>query len=321
MKLSKTITRKLRFLLPATLLFVASATKVQAQLVDLQAVSIDPSALSINVGQTAQIFVAMRNNGPAAIPVGEATAQVTLSSVYLDLGTPLNFTNACGQWTYLGNVPGVGTNNLFFQNNAGAIPAGFTCTFQFDVKGKAGSGGPSGITLASSLSATATTSDNDGSNQAATTEVTVTGTPDFTNSQFFSTTQIAAGGTINEVVSIRNVGAGPNTAPIVFTVTNYAAITGLTAVSNTNPSVTIGFTTYTLDNANWTITSTTSALTFTSNVGVTINPGQQRFLGININRAAGANGTVTHSSTITAGTGGGETPTNNNSISNTLLKN
>lgn len=321
MKLSKIITRHFRILLPATAIFMASATKVQAQLVDLQAVSIDPSALSINVGQTAQIFVAMRNNGPNPIPVGEATAQVTLSSVFLDLGTPLNFTNACGQWTYLGNVPGVGTHNLFFQNNAGAIPNGFTCTFQFDVTGKAGSGGPSGITLASSLSATATTSDNDGSNQAATTEITVSGTPDFTNSQFFSTTQVAAGGVINEVVSIRNVGAGPNTAPIVFTVTNYAPITGLTASSNTDPSVTIGFTTYTLDNANWTVTSTTSALTFTSNVGVTINPGQQRFLGVRINRAAGANGTVTHSSTIAAGTGGGETPTNNNSISNTLLKN
>lgn len=321
MKLSKTITRKLRTLLPLALLCMATSSKVQAQLVDLQAVSIDPGALSINVGQTTQIFVAMRNNGPNPIPVGEATAQVTLSSVFLDLGTPLNFTNACGQWTYLGNVPGVGTHNLFFQNNAGAIPNATTCTFQFDVTGKAGSGGPSGITLASSLSATATTSDNDGSNQAATTEITVSGTPDFTNSQFFTSTQVGAGGVIDEVVSIRNVGAGPNTAPIVFTVTNYSALSGLTASSNPAASVTIGFTNYTLDNINWTVVSTPSALTFTSNAGVIINPGQQRFLGVRINRAAGANGTVTHSSTITSGTGGGETPSNNNSISNTLLKN
>jgi hypothetical protein len=156
---------------------------------------------------------------------------------------------------------------------------------------------------------------------ASATITVVAGMQDLTNSQFFTTTQIAAGGTIDEVVGIRNVGSAATTAPVVFSVTNYSAITGLSAASNTNPTVTIGFTTYTLDNANWTITSTPSALTFTSNAGIFLNPGQTRFLGVRITRAAGANGTVTHSSTIVAGTGGGESPTNNNSISNTLLKN
>jgi len=149
----------------------------------------------------------------------------------------------------------------------------------------------------------------------------VAGLMDLTNSQFFSTTQIAAGGTIEEVIGIRNVGNAATTAPVVFSVTNYSAITGLSAAANPNPTVTIGFTTYTLDNANWTLTSTPSALTFTSNPGVVFNPGQTKFLGVRISRAAGANGTVTHSSTIVAGTGGGESQTNNNSISNTLLKN
>jgi hypothetical protein len=147
------------------------------------------------------------------------------------------------------------------------------------------------------------------------------GIPDLAVSQFFTTTQVTAGGTIDEVIGIRNVGAGATSAPIVITVTNYSTLTGLSAISNPNPGVTIGFTTYTLDNANWTTTSNPSALTFTSNPGVSINPGTTKFLGIRITRAAGARGTVTHSAVITSGTGGGETPINNNSISNTLLKN
>jgi len=146
------------------------------------------------------------------------------------------------------------------------------------------------------------------------------GTPDLTTSQFFSTTQIAPGGTIDEMISIRNVGLVATPAPIVFTLTNYAAITGLSATLPGVPSLTIGFTTYTLSNTNWTVTTTPSALTFTSNPGFSINPGATAFVGVRITRTAGANGTVTHSSTITGGTGGGETKVNNNSISNALLK-
>ena len=146
------------------------------------------------------------------------------------------------------------------------------------------------------------------------------GTPDLTTSQFFSTTQIAPGGTIDEMISIRNVGTVATPAPIVFTITNYAAITGLSTALLGTPTLTIGLTTYTLSNANWTVTTTPGELTFTSNAGFSINPGATAFVGVRITRAAGAKGTVTHSSTINSGTGGGETKVNNNSISNTLLK-
>jgi hypothetical protein len=164
-----------RITLLTMVLFFATALQLRAQNVDLQAVSIDPTLPTIGVGQVGQIVVAMKNNGPSVIPVGEATAQITLSSVFLDLAIPFNFTDACGQWTYLGNVPGAGTHNLFFQNNAGPIPVGGPfCSFQFNIAGKMPTVAPSGITLASSLSAGATTSDVDGSNQAATTEINVT---------------------------------------------------------------------------------------------------------------------------------------------------
>jgi hypothetical protein len=331
MKPSYTNVKKtiLKISLLTTMMFCMAVSKTNAQDVDLQAVSISPSLPSISVGQTAFIQVSMRNNGPSAIPMGEATASITFSSVYLDFGLPalpVNFSDPCNNWTYLGNVPGAGTNNLFFQNNGGALAASQTCNFQFDVRGKSGVAGSNNlITLASSLSPTATTNDQNGTNQSASVELAVTGTPDLTASQLFTTTQVAAGGVIDAIVAVRNVGASPTSAPSVFNVTTYSALTGLTVTSNPNPSVTIGFTTYTLDNANWTFNPGTGE--FTSNAGVFVQPGVPgvRYVGVRITRGSnpnqGSNGIVNQTVTIVNGTGGGETPTNNNTINNSLQKN
>jgi len=318
-----------RLALLTAMMFFMGVSKTKAQDVDLIAVSISPGLPSIAVGQTTFIEVAMRNQGSNLIPVGEATAQVTFSSVYLDFGLPalpVNFTDPCSRWVYLGNVPGAGTNNLFFRNDAGALTNNATCNFRFDVRGKIGVAGANNvITLASSLSPTATVNDVNGTNQSASAELTVTGTPDLTASQLFTTTQVAAGGVIDEVVAIRNVGASPTSAASVFNVTTYLPITGLTVTSNSNPTVTIGFTTYTLDNANWTFNAGTGD--FTSNPGVFVQPGVLgvRYLGVRITRgtggSAGSNGTVNQTVTIASGTGGGETPTNNNTINNSLTKN
>ena len=167
-----------RLLVLGTVLLLSAAGRLQAQNVDLQAVSIDPSTPSLAVGQVGQIVVSMRNNGPSVIPLSEATAQITLSSVYLDIALPVTFSDApCNQWTYLGNVPGAGTHNLFFQNNGAAIPVGaLGCSFSINVAGKAVTTAPSGITLASSLAPTATTSDVNGTNQAASSEINITAT-------------------------------------------------------------------------------------------------------------------------------------------------
>jgi hypothetical protein len=149
----------------------------------------------------------------------------------------------------------------------------------------------------------------------------VAGTPDLTSSQFFSTTQISAGGVIDEVIVIRNVGTAPTSGPISFTITNYSALTGLTVTQTAAGSnVTIGIDTYTISNG-WTFNSATG--TFTSNN--VIPAGGANNVGIRITRgtggSAGANGSVTQTTTIAAGTGGGETPSTNNTISNTILKN
>lgn len=165
------------------LLFLAcSSIKAMAQekciKVDLQGVSIDPIPAVVEKGQTATIMVVMKNNGPCTIPKGEGTAQVTLDANILDLGTPLNFIDICGQWTYLGVITENGFHNLFFQTNEAEIPAaGPFCTFQFDVKVKSWIKDPTLITMVSSLSATATTADIDGKNQSAGTELKISATP------------------------------------------------------------------------------------------------------------------------------------------------
>ena len=175
-KLKKTGSRAL--LLPVILCCLI-ATKGSAQIgcgiVDLQAVSISPDIPVIAKNQTATIFVTMKNNGPFCfIPIGEATAQVSLSSVYFDLAVPFNFVSTCGQWSFVGSFPTPGSHNLFFRNNAGPIPVGGPfCGFQFNIGGKAITPVPSTISLASSLHATATNTDGDGSNQAATADVLV----------------------------------------------------------------------------------------------------------------------------------------------------
>jgi hypothetical protein len=155
-----------------------STVQVMAQCpgnVDLEATSMDPASPVIQVGQTTQIIVAMSNNGPCVIPTGEATLQITMSSVAFDIGVPFNLVDFCSpQWTYLGVITNATQHNLFFQNNGGPIPVGSgLCYFQFDIKGKAITTN-SPITLASSLSATATSSDVNPVNQSVSTTLTVT---------------------------------------------------------------------------------------------------------------------------------------------------
>ena len=175
-KLKKTGSRAL--LLPVILCCLL-ATKGSAQvacgIVDLASASITLDLPVIAKNKTATIFVTLRNDGPTCfIPVGEATAQVTLSSVYFDLAVPFNFVSNCGQWTYLGNFPTPGSHNLFFRNNGGPIPVGGPfCGFQFNIGGKAITPVPSTISLTSSLHPTATNADGDASDQSASTDVLV----------------------------------------------------------------------------------------------------------------------------------------------------
>ncbi|QHV94876.1 beta strand repeat-containing protein [Spirosoma endbachense] len=148
------------------------------------------------------------------------------------------------------------------------------------------------------------------------------GLPDLTPSQLFSSSQIAPGQTIDVLVAIRNVGATPTSAQVVFNVTNYIASTGLTMVVNTDPTVTIGGNVYTLNTNDFSVNSNQFAFTFTSVAGasgVIANAGN-KIVAFKITRAMGSNSSsVTNTVTIPDGTGGGETPVNNNTIANTFF--
>jgi hypothetical protein len=123
-----------------------------------------------------EIEVVMRNNGPCAIPVGDATAQITISADQIELAKPFGFKDECNQWEFLTSNMAGKNYNLFFKNTKAPIPAGGAmCAFRFSVKGKSEANGTSRITLASSLSGSARTSDMDGNNQSAYAEIAVGG--------------------------------------------------------------------------------------------------------------------------------------------------
>lgn len=147
------------------------------------------------------------------------------------------------------------------------------------------------------------------------------GQSDLTSSQFFTATQLTPGTSFDEVISIRNVGAGSTSGTVSFTVTNYSALTGLTITPiAAGIAVTVGVDSYTMSNG-WTFNSATGTFTSTN----PINQGGTSYVGIRITRGTGPNqgagGWVTQTTTIAPGTGGGETPITNNSISNSILKN
>lgn len=149
------------------------------------------------------------------------------------------------------------------------------------------------------------------------------GFPDLTPSQFVSSAQIPEGGSIDLLVSIRNVSATATNGVVRFYITNYAPSTGLTMVVNTDPSVTIGGTAFPLNTSDFTISSNNFAFTLETVAGPSgIIPGNGRkFIAFKISRAASSTkGDVTNTVTIEDGTGGGEAPVNNNTISNRIFK-
>ena len=152
--------------------FFSAMAQDNCKSVDLQAVSISPAGISLLKGKTMEIEVVMRNNGPCTIPVGDATAQITISSDQLELAEPFGFKDECGQWAFVTSSRAGKSYNLFFKNTGASIPVGGNmCAFRFSVKGKSDEPGTSRITLASSLSGTAQTSDMDGNNQSAYAEI------------------------------------------------------------------------------------------------------------------------------------------------------
>lgn len=139
--------------------------------VDLQAVSISPRKPRIRKGTQTTIEVVMKNNGPDTIPTGEATCHITVPGDILL--KPSGFKPMGKQWALQVIKPQDGRYEMYFKNTAGPIPVDNTNMygFKFIVKGR--KKGVCTITLASSLSGTATSGDVDGANQSVSTEMIV----------------------------------------------------------------------------------------------------------------------------------------------------
>jgi hypothetical protein len=247
---------------------------------------------------------------------GTATASqnvATTSTITFSAGNPLN---------PLSNPPSGNPNFTFTYTVNGGAPQVVSTT-----------GGQSSVTVAQSNAIIGTfqymlLSVTDGigcpgviPNPTTATITVVPGAPDLTSSQFFSTTQIAPGGVIDEVIVVRNVGSAPTSGPITISFTNYSALTGLTVSQIAGgTSVMIGIDTYVISGG-WTLNGAMGTLT-SNNV---IPPGGNNTIGLRITRGVapnqGANGSVTQTTTVQSGTGGGETPSTNNTISNSILKN
>lgn len=144
--------------------------------VDLQAVSVSPVNFKLDPGKSTQIEVVMRNNGPCVIPKGQATTQITINTEHLEVPANIGFKDECNEWIFVTSTSSGNLMNLFFRNNGADLPVGGKfCAFRFTVTARAKSAGTSVITLASSLSATATTADMNGNNQSAYAEIEIAG--------------------------------------------------------------------------------------------------------------------------------------------------
>ena len=243
---------------------------------------------------------------------GTATAQQNAMTT-----SPVTFTGSGGQapytFTYTVNgtpqppITSVGNSVVVSQSNAVVGTFAYQLTGVTDANGCAGALSPP---------------------TTATITVVVAGVPDLIVIPVQSSSQIGPGGTIQEVFAIRNIGSGPTTGPVTFTVNRFAPGSGLTATINTALSVNIGFDNFTLHNnteAGWSVVTTASTFTFTYTGVIATGLAGAKNVGITVTRGtganAGSNGTSNQTATIPGGTGGGESPTSNNSASVTIVKN
>lgn len=152
-----------------------------------------------------------------------------------------------------------------------------------------------------------------------------TSVPDLTVSQVFSNSQIPANGSINMLVAIRNISdTNPTTSTIEFFVDKLTNFNGATSViDEVNNQVTVGGFNYVLNTQDFIIDSTTNPNKFRiiSKPGVSIQPRGRKWLNFIISRAS--NALITDITkgievSVTNGTGGGEAPSNNNIIINTI---
>lgn len=122
---------------------------------------------------------------------------------------------------------------------------------------------------------------------------------------------VTAGTSRDFVVNVYNISTGSTTAPVRVAISKLTAFDITYSTSSGNSNVFGGTPN---QNSDWTFTESGNFIVASSKSGVVINGNGQSVIGFTLTRKAGvASGTTQNITTsIASGTGGGETPTNNN---------
>ncbi|MFN8318494.1 MAG: PKD-like domain-containing protein [Saprospiraceae bacterium] len=161
-----------------------------------------------------------------------------------------------------------------------------------------------------------TATDASGNTTTCSFNVNVVGTctppaPDLSPEHTTGSTSYAPGQTKNVVVRIRNLSANPTTAPITFYVQKM--LPNFTIFVDPNATTaTVGVNNFSVMNSDWVITEQATRWRFVSKPGVVINGNTTNFVAVQLTAAGNQGSTANMTTTVVSGTGGGETPTNNN---------
>lgn len=141
------------------------------------------------------------------------------------------------------------------------------------------------------------------------------GLPDLTPKIFNDGTNLAVNVTRDNAIRISNIGSGPTTATIIFTIPKMLPAFQIIIDPNATVMNTAGGTP--VSNSDWTITEQSFRYVFTSKPGLVIPPGGFKMVGVKVKAVGIVSSTGNLSVQIILGTGGGETPLSNNNDNNT----
>jgi len=141
------------------------------------------------------------------------------------------------------------------------------------------------------------------------------GLPDLTPSIFNDGTTLVRNTTRDNVIRIFNIGADATTGTIIFTIPKMLPAFEITIDPNATSMAVFGGLAVT--NSDWTITEQATRYVFTSKAGVVIPAGGFNAIGLKVKAIGTINSTGNLSIQIIFGTGGNETPFNNNADNNT----
>lgn len=149
----------------SVLIVILISVTTNSQSCDLQAVSVSPTMITPKVGNSFEIELVMKNNGPDVLPAKEATAHITINNNYLVVPTPkyLNFRGDGWKLDKIKRSYKYGYADVFISSKED-IPPGKSCFIRLTVRAKAE--GQMSVSVVSSLSGKAKSSDPDGSNQS-----------------------------------------------------------------------------------------------------------------------------------------------------------